>query len=115
MLVVATILLAVNYFTHHLYSMEMAAALAVLLTFGHAQIADRMAEKQEAMDEPTVDCYRKLRYYFIGKEACWFLYFLVSHAYSALIGVLVFLAYPFWRRIYRSWKRKPSNDSSYRL
>lgn len=104
MLVVGAILLAVNFFTHHLCSVEMLAALAVLLTFGHAQIADRMARSQATMDKPTVECYRKMWYYFAGKEICWFLYFFMTRSYSALVGVIVFLLYPIWRMCYRDWK-----------
>ena len=101
MLVVASILLAVNLVCHKIFTIEILAAIAVLLTFGHAQIADRMAEQEELRDKPAVDCYKKLWYYFIGKECFWCLYFLLNHSYSALVGVIVFLLYPIWRRIYR--------------
>lgn len=106
MLVVATILLVVNYLSHKLFSIEILAAIAVILTFGHAQIADRLAEKEAQKDIPEVDCYRKMWYYFVGKEMFWFLYFFMNHSYSALVGVFVFLAYPVWRSIYRK-KIKP--------
>lgn len=101
MLVVATILFVVNLCTHHLFSIEMIAALAVLLSFGHAQISDRMAEKQGELDHPTVECYRKMWFYFFGKEMCWLVYFFLSQSYSALVGVFVFLVYPIWRKLYR--------------
>ena len=101
MLVVAVILLAVNFFAQKLFTIEILAAFAVLLTFGHAQIADRLAEKESQREVPEVDCYRKMWYYFVGKEMFWFLYFLLNHSYSALVGVFVFLFYPVWRRIYR--------------
>lgn len=100
-LVVAAILLTVNIITHHLLSIELIAAVAVLLTFCHAQIADRLAEQEALKVVPQVDCYRKMGYYFIGKEICWLLFFSCSHAYSALVGVFVFLLYPVWRRLYR--------------
>lgn len=106
MLVVAAILLAVNYFTNHLFSVEIIAALAVLLTFGHAQIAERLAEKESLRNKPEVECYRKLCYYFAGKECLWFLYFFMSKSYSALIGVFIFLLYPVWRSIYRNKIKK---------
>lgn len=118
MLVVTTILLVVNYFTHGFnITMELIGSSAVLLTFGHAQIADRLAEAENqriryAADSvyPTkeakikVECFRKLWWYYVGKEACWLAYFVYTHAYSALVGVFVFLAYPVWRRMYRLWK-----------
>lgn len=99
--VVTIILLAVNLLTHKIFTIEALAAIAVLLTFGHAQIADRMAEQEGLRDKPAVDCYRKLWYYFVGKELFWCLYFLMNHSYSALVGVIVFIAYPIWRSIYR--------------
>jgi hypothetical protein len=99
--VVAAILLAVNVITHHLFSIEPIAAIAVLLTFCHAQVADRLAEQEALRVVPQVDCYRRMGYYFVGKEVCWLLYFSMSHAYSALVGVFVFLLYPVWRRLYR--------------
>jgi hypothetical protein len=105
MLIVSIILIAVNYFTHKLYTIELLAALAVLMTFGHAQIADRLAEQEALRTIPVVDCYRKMWYYFIGKEIFWFLYFFLNHSYSALIGVFVFIAYPFWRKLYRKINR----------
>ena len=109
MLVVATILMVVNYFAHHLLSIELVGSLAVLLTFGHAQIADRLAEQEGLRDKPQVDCYRKMVYYFVGKEMCWLVYFACTHTYSALVGVFVFLAYPVWRRFYRSQQKKPNS------
>lgn len=110
MLVVAAILVAVNYLTHKLFTIEILAAIAVLMTFGHAQIADRLAEQEALRVTPTVDCYRKMWYYFVGKEAFWFLYFFLNHSYSALVGVFLFLAYPAWRKIYR--KRIQRGQSS---
>lgn len=118
MLVVTAILLAVNYFTHGVHlSIELVGSAAVLLTFGHAQIADRLAEaeNQRARDAALsvypsteakikVECFRKLWWYYVGKESCWLVYFACTHAYSALVGVFVFLAYPVWRRIYRTWQ-----------
>ncbi len=112
MLVVAVILLTVNFFAQKLFSIEILAAIAVLLTFGHAQIADRLAEKEAQREEPEVECFRKMWYYFVGKEIFWLLYFFLNHSYSALVGVFVFLFYPVWRRIYRT---KIQNDHSHRL
>lgn len=102
MLMVAGVLLAVNLFRDGVHPVEYLAAFAVFLSFGHAQIADRLAEKEEIKSVPEVDCYKKLWYYFVGKELCWLLFFLFSHAYSALAGVFIFLAYPFWRKLYRA-------------
>lgn len=105
MMVVAAILGVVNYLTHGLHlSIELVGSLAVLLTFGHAQIADRLAEQEGLRDKPTVDCHRMMWWYFGAKEMCWLFYFLFTHTYSALVGVFVFLAYPVWRGMYRFWQ-----------
>ena len=102
MLFVAGILLAVNGFRSDFHPLEILAAVAVFLSFGHAQIADRLAEKEGQKEKPEVDCYKKLWYYFIGKELFWLAYFLMNHSYSALAGVFIFLAYPAWRKFYRT-------------
>lgn len=102
MAVVAAILILVNVLTHKLFSLELISALAVLLTFGHAQISSRLSEQQSLEEQPTVECYRKLLFYYLGKEVCWFWYFLISESYSALVGVIVFLFYPLWRKYYKS-------------
>jgi len=101
LLFVAFVLLIINGFRKDPFTIELLAAVAVLLSFGHAQIADRLAEKEEQKAEPDVSCYKKLRFYFIGKELFWCLYFIMNHSYSALAGVFIFLAYPFWRKLYR--------------
>lgn len=100
MLFVACVLLGVNVFRSEFHPLELLASLAVILSFGHAQIADRLAKEEGRKPIPEVDCYRKLWYYFVGKEVCWLLYFLMSHSYSALAGVFIFLAYPVWRHFY---------------
>jgi len=92
------------------YYIEVVGALAVLLTFAHVQVADRLAEKEQEreslkLSEETVECHRWATRYLVSKEICWLLYFLVLGAYSALVGVGVFLLYPVWRRYYR--KKRP--------
>jgi len=112
---------------------EWVGALAVLLTFAHVQVADRLAEAEATREElharasrlsqeyehlvckPAledvrdaerryhlhVDCHHWARRYLVGKEICWLIYFVVLGAYTALVGVAVFLAYPIWRHQYR--------------
>lgn len=77
-------------------------AVAVVLSFGHAQVADRMREKEAARAMPDVECWRWSERYFVGKEAAWALYFFASRSWPALAGVAVFLAYPAWRRVWRA-------------
>jgi len=76
---------------------EWLGAVAVYLTFGHASVSFRLSEAEERRSTREVQCYRKARCYFLGKEACWFLYFTVLGLWSALVGVFVFLVYPLWR------------------
>ena len=108
MLVVALVLSTVAFFSDKGW-VEWVGALAVLLTFAHVQVADRLAEQaaleEQAKGEVTVDCHRWARRYLVGKEICWLVYFIVLGAYSALVGVGVFLLYPIWRHQYR--KRWP--------
>jgi hypothetical protein len=75
--------------------------VAVCLTFGYTQISDRMMERQKVMENPTVDCYWKLNYYFWGKEALWITAFILMQNYAALVGCFIFAVYPFWRKFYR--------------
>lgn len=99
--IVVTALAAVNSATGARW-VEWIGAAAVLLSFGHASISDRMSERQAAMAKPDVDCYRWSWRYFIGKELLWVVYFVCHRSYSALVGCAVFLAYPVWRRFYRA-------------
>ncbi len=102
MLVVSSLLLLVNFLTHKLFTIEILAAIAVILTFGHFQISTRLSEKESLKLNPDVSCYNKLLFYTVGKEMLWFVYFLMNKSYSALVGVLIFLLYPVWRR----WRRR---------
>jgi hypothetical protein len=82
---------------------EIVCDLAVLVTFMHGQVADRMAEKQAAMVKPDVDCYRFSQIYYVTKELLWIFYFYLLNSYAALVGAVLFLIYPLWRKYYRSF------------
>lgn len=84
---------------------EWLGALAVVLAFGHTQIADRLAEQEAARPAPNVECHGLLVRYLVTKEVAWALYFVLHRSWSALVGVGVFLAYPAWRRWWR--RRNP--------
>lgn len=84
---------------------ELIGSLAVLLTFTHAQIATRLAEAQAHLPKPAVECWRWAERYFIGKEVLWFVYFSAVGAWSALVGVCVFLIYPWWRKLYLGFNK----------
>jgi hypothetical protein len=81
--------------------LELLGAAAVLAAFAHAQVADRMTEREAARVSPDVHCWRWSRRYFVAKEALWFVYFAAHGSWSALAGVVLFLLYPLWRAAYR--------------
>jgi hypothetical protein len=76
--------------------------LAIIFTFNHAQIGDRLQEKQANMDKPTVECYHKLHKVFVIKEILWITAFIYMGNYAATAGSILFIMYPAWRRWYRS-------------
>lgn len=76
------------------------AAGAVLGSFLQAQVGFRLAETQEASDAPSVDCHAWSNRYWLGKELLWFLVFVLSGAYAAIAGNVVFIFYPAWRKIH---------------
>lgn len=88
---------------------EAVGSIAVIFTFCHSQVAFRLEEQhRDNLEQPdgsinvhTVDCFRWQSRYFCFKELCWLLYFSALGAYSALVGVFVFLAYPYWRKLHR--------------
>lgn len=84
---------------------EWIGVLAVFGTFSHASVANRLEEREERRARETgtveVECYRKLAWYFLMKEIAWFAYFLLVGAYSALVGVIIFLLYGRWRKAWR--------------
>lgn len=113
--VVAAVLATVIVATGGGY-VELLGAGAVALSFGHAQVADRLAEaeaerqayvKFDDLDRAGVKCHAWATRYLVSKEALWCLYFVIHHSWSALAGVGLFLAYPLWRRWWR--KRNPFN------
>lgn len=81
---------------------ELIGAIAVQASFGHAAITDRLTEREAMRASPEVDCYRWSWRYFVAKELAWLAYFVAHRSWSALVGVGVFLAYPLWRRWYRT-------------
>jgi hypothetical protein len=100
MLVVGVVLLAVALATGGGF-VELLGAGAVLLSFGHGQVSDRLAEREAARERPSVACHRMAARYCVGKESLW----LLHHSWTALAGVGLFLAYTPWRRFWRA--RKP--------
>jgi hypothetical protein len=69
------------------------------------------AEHKRALSgEAThVKCYHKITLYFYRKECFFFLGFLILEAWSALLGALLFISYPYWRT---SWIKYYVNKKS---
>ena len=98
-LAVVIVILATVWFSAKANWIEALGSLAVILTFCHTQVAFRLEEQQERSDNPhSVECYKWQSRYFCAKEICWLGFFVAMGAWSALVGVFVFLAYPWWRK-----------------
>lgn len=80
---------------------EWVAAAAVLASFAHGQVSDRLAEQEGLRERPAVECHAWARRYYVLKEALWAAFFFATGAWSALVGVALFLAYPAWRAWWR--------------
>ena len=76
------------------------AMFAVYYTFLHVKVASRLEETQEKLETHTVECYKRLTHYLVIKECLWVGVFLLTGAYSAIVGNIVFLLYPTWRKFY---------------
>jgi hypothetical protein len=89
---------------------ELVGSCAVLASFAHGQVSDRLAEREAARTSPEVHCHAWARRYFLSKEALWLVYFVAKGAWSAFVGCAVFLAYPAWRTWWR--RRSPLRVSN---
>lgn len=108
--IVVLLLLVASLFFKAITFADVVCCIAVWITFLHAQVADRMQEKQAKMVTPDVECYKWSNRYFLVKEALWILFFVTIHSYPALIGSITFFIYPYYRKIYR--KKKPLDGSN---
>ena len=77
---------------------EWIIAFAVFRTFSYMTVATRLQEAEERRSTRDVECHKKLVSYLIQKETAWCLSFILLGAWSALVGVFVFLLYPWWRK-----------------
>jgi hypothetical protein len=84
---------------------ELVSVFAVLGSFAHGSVSERLREREAARVTPDVECHAWSTRYFMLKELGWCSYFVLRHAWSALAGVGLFLLYPAWRRWWR--KRHP--------
>ncbi len=102
------------------WRIERIGVLAVFFTFGHVSVADRLEEKESIrqqkkwykQDDESVWCYYKLERYYYAKEICWFAYFVLLGARSALVGVVVFLLYWPWRKAWRKYATPSTEKQS---
>ncbi len=101
--IVATVLLIVSVASGG-GLIELLGAAAVTLSFGHAQVADRLAERDAAREQPSVACHRWATRYLVSKESLWCFYFVLHQSWSALTGVGLFIFYPIWRKWWRHHK-----------
>lgn len=98
---VSAILLSVWYFNEP-NMQEFIGTLAVIFTFCYVQVATRLDEKST---KESLPCSHWLTKYLFIKETLWLIYFIVFlKAWSAAIGVCLFLLYPFWRKSYHVGK-----------
>lgn len=99
---VVAVVLAVVVLATGNHPREWIGATGVLGSFLHAQVSDRLAEREASRATPAVDCHRMARVYFIGREVAWLTYFATGRCWSALVGCALFLLYPAWRRWWRA-------------
>lgn len=78
------------------------SASAVLCSFGHASVSDRLVEREAARAVSEVECTRWAARYWIAKELLWVAAFVAMRSWPALVGCGLFLAFPAWRRFYRA-------------
>jgi hypothetical protein len=82
------------------------SAFAVLGSFLHAKVGYRMSEAMIAGKADAVSCHEWLSRYWVGKEILWFFVFLFSGAYPAIVGNIIFIIYPAWRKIHIEERKK---------
>lgn len=69
MLVVSSILLAVNYFTGKLFTIETLASFAVIFGFAHTQVSFRLLEQEANKQKPSIECYWKMFFLHNGNTS----------------------------------------------
>lgn len=100
--VVVALILSVVVLATGGHAREWVGACGVLGSFLHGQVSDRLAESEAARVAPSVSCHRWSGRYFFLREVAWFAYFASGRCWSALVGCVVFLVYPAWRRWWRA-------------
>jgi hypothetical protein len=103
---IVSIFLIMSLLLNNLSFEAILSAIAVFYSFMHIQVADRLQEQESLKNDINIECYNKLNKYLILKEVLWVMFFIISGAYPALLGCILFIFYPLWRKYYRS-KIKP--------
>ncbi len=86
---------------------EWIGVFGVTLTFEYQVLSTYLREHSEARKKvhgPTAKdaaVLTEIQVLYYLKECVWIAYFLFLGAYSALAGTMIFIAYGFWRRLYR--------------
>ncbi len=82
------------------------SALAVFGSFLHPKVGYRMAEALKAAGASDTSCYEWSGKYWLVKEVTWLAVFLLSGAYPAVAGALLFILYPAWRKIHTEERKR---------
>ena len=109
---VAMALIATAIFTKGDY-IEWFGVAAVFMTFKHTVIAFRLEEVLEKRNEhgdTAFNSHGRQTQYFYAKESLWFMYFFLLGAYSALVGVGLFLLYPVWHDVREKYHSKSKTN-----
>jgi hypothetical protein len=86
--------------TWRAFGITWVSAAAVFLSFLHGKVGYRMSEAMATTGASSVHCYEWSGRYWLGKELLWFVVFLLSGAYPAIVGNVIFMVYPAWREIH---------------
>ena len=92
---------------------EWIGVVAVFISFGHMTLSDRLAEREAVLHKSRIrkNVHTMLNAYLVSKEILWFAYFILVGAWSALTGVILFLAYPLWRRYWKKYHHTKTSVS----
>lgn len=108
-IIVAFLLLLTAYISGKGW-IELLGVGAVFFSWMHASVANSLHDAQlariERLETAEVGCYQWLARYFYIKEALWCLYFFYLGAWSALVGVFIFVIYQSWKKVWWQYENK---------
>jgi len=76
---------------------EWLGVIGVILTFEYTLVATRLGENEKKGTKEEKNYYGRLLFFYYFKEVIWLVYFIALGAFSAIIGVFIFLIYGWWR------------------